>query len=177
MADRGMKSKVTLTTFAPKQHGHAPYQRAPPAPGILVGAATRPFNKTDTRTGEIYHGLRGNFRAYVGNAPDDKTPYTGIGPDPLAFMQAASTDAISSGVLYLPDAFQGPLEMASKEAGDGSVVNFAYKISVEKAENAAGYSWLLTDMIPAEKADPLAGIIGAAAPVAAIEGPKEKPAK
>ena len=151
------KGKVTFSVFAPRRVNPDLYANGPYKVGLLLGRATSISERTDERNDETYVGLRGSFRAFVGH---DAMP--------------GGPDSVSSGICYMPDAWQGPIIdqlRAAKDAGViGASVDFVYEVCLGKRGEDA-YEWIVKSLIPASAADPLEAL-SAQADIQAIEGPK-----
>jgi hypothetical protein len=106
--------------------------------GAIFGIAKDAKTKVDDRTTTEYSFLTGDFSA--------------LPADPAG-------DEVRSGVLYLPDGIRDIVENALF-APDGSrisdSVQFAFEVSVVKANNAQGYSWAFEPKMKASPNDPLA---------------------
>lgn len=147
-------AKVQLTKLAIKNIGNPKAVTMLPEGtnqlllGTIAGVATG-VKKTKMPDGvTVLMGLSGTFE--------------GTPADPKA-------DVISSGVCYLPDAFQGPIIdlLSDVVNADGEVAKegahsaaFAYEVYSIKATNPQGYSYMLKSAIEASEADPLAELRG-----------------
>lgn len=155
------KTKISFTTFEPKSYAPATYKDKPVTVGYMVGkaVATRHGNNPD---GSEYVALVGGFRAFVG--------------DVLPAVSAADKDAnsVASGILYMPTAWLEPM-IKEIEANPGTEIRFAYKVQIVADKNPQGYTWQVTDLIPAKAGNPLDEIIQESAP-ALTDQSKEKPA-
>jgi hypothetical protein len=60
-----------------------------------------------------------------------------------------------SGVLYLPSGIHDNYTSAMKDVPEGESLRFAIEIRAVKAENPAGYSYEVIDLLPPAEADPL----------------------
>jgi len=143
-----IKTKVTLTTFSPKSHGQSEYEKSPLVLGVLFGEVNGVF-KRELPNGIAYEGLKGHFRAVISN----------LANGPEAAVQDPNTVQVSSGICYLPEAFQGPLADLVDDAENNGVVRFGYRVCIAKADNPAGYEWLLDSLIPASVSDPITNLI------------------
>ncbi len=165
-----MLTKLTLTNFNPKLFFGviaAAEAAKQPAPvefllGRLVGTGNGVKNAVAQDGVTPMYGLKGTFGAeYTAEGREDET----------------------SGVLFLPEAYMGPmLDMFEDKTDAAGVVtseavkslDFAFDIFVIKANNPAGYSWSLRPLLEASASDPLAAIrarIGSALPKLALAAP------
>lgn len=159
MSEIFTKSKVSLSTFKPKAHGQAAYEKAPLKLGTIIGVAARESIRQNVeKPDEPYIGLTGNFRC-------------------IRIAENNTTEITQSGTCYLPDSWLEPILMVLKEGS--TAVQFAYDVFIEKADNPAGYGWILKPLIEASGSDPLAALAAKVAPVAiaAPETPVAEPAK
>jgi len=145
------KGSVSLSVYKPKTIPFEKYEKQSYKVGVFVGRCTGSFVKVDTRNDNEYVGLKGAFKAIIGND---------AGP--------ASPDSVSSGVCYMPDAWMNPIIDALKTGGEGAVVEFVYEVRLSR-RGEQDYSWEIVDLQPAKAVDPLASLMAAAAPAAAIE--------
>lgn len=159
------KGKVTFSNFKPKTVQFSLYEKEPYRVGLFIGRATGAKEKVDDRTHEKYTALVGVFKAVIGHDADPSKPET-------------LTDAVVSGVAYLPPAWQEQIEAALKEStAPGSVVEFVYEVMIGR-RGEQDYEWIVRDLRPPTNDDPLASLMASAAPVAALPSPEaDKPAK
>lgn len=164
-------TKVSLTTFNPARF--SALQGVTGAPnavvlGYLVGRAIGTVERKNPKDEEeVFTGLKGDFECRlvkVGEIKDGKY-VEALNEDGTPQYQ----DVVRSGVLFMPDAFQGPIEAMLSDKVDGStgevtqpgapMVDFLYKVEAVAANNPQKRSWQLTAIndptIPAA-ADPLA---------------------
>lgn len=163
------KSKISFSIFKPKTVAFDAYKDSPYKVGIIAGRATGLSQRTDDRTGEVYTGLKGSFRAFLGNDASPK-----------------SEDTVSSGIIYLPDAWLHPIVdafEAAKAADDiAPSVDFVYEVCLGR-RGEQDYEWVVRDLRPAGRVDPLASVIESATAAGALEDKsgetpvKEKAAK
>jgi hypothetical protein len=152
------KGSVSLSVFRPKTVQFDNYKDKPYKVGIFVGRATDTFSKIDARNDTEYHGLKGAFKAILGND---------AGPQ--------SAESVSSGICYLPEAWLGPIQDALKEGGEGTVVEFVYEVQLVR-RGEQDYSWQIVDLRPAKAVDPLASLIADTSTAPQIENKAKKPA-
>lgn len=143
------KTKVVLADLAnPKRVSGAWPDNAPADHkeliGTIIGIASAVKTATamgkDGLTPQTFEGLSGTFEAI----PAD-----------------AKKETISSGVCYLPEAFQGPLIKAleaAEEKGESLNIRLAAEVYVAKATNPQGYTWMLRPIAQPEAHDPLASV-------------------
>lgn len=154
------KAKVSLSTFKPKAHGQAAYENKPLVLGLIVGVAFgKSVRQNQEKPDQPFIGLTGNFRVMLGDSVENALK---------------SGNGVQSGVCYLPDAWLDPILYTlegDKEKGvpGAASVEFAHKVSIEKAENPAGYSWVLTPLKEAAASDPLNAIISSIPVSGALE--------
>lgn len=106
--------------------------------GTIVGIATATVTKKAADGLSEFTGLKGNFE--------------GIPADP-------TRDTIQSGVAFLGEAFQSPIEaLLNGDENNDPVesVKMAFELYVTKAANPQGYSWALKPLTEATPNDPLA---------------------
>lgn len=145
------KAKVSLSTFRPKAHGQAAYEKEKLMLGVLVGVAFgKSVKNNQEKPDEPFVGLTGNFRCVLASNLEDavKCAVTGV--------QTDKASGVQSGICYLPDAWLNPILKILETAES---VEFAHKVSIEKADNPAGYSWVLTPLKEATGNDPLAHVL------------------
>lgn len=152
MTNAVTKTKISLSTFEPKKN-LKDIDAGPVHLGILIGRVSRKTTR-EMPNGETFEGLGGQFRAVIG--------------DPKA------GNSVASGMCYMPEAFMIPILDALKEAGDGATIDFAYKVAIVKDGNPQGYTWALTDMVPAKAVDPLDALMAQANKAQAVEDKTEK---
>lgn len=157
MATLDTKGKVSLSTFKPKDHGQAVYKDKPLTLGLIVGVASGVSRKNNVEDPDKpFVGLVGNFRCLLGDSVE---------------TAMANSVGVQSGICYLPDAWLLPIvEMIDN--GEASSVEFAHKVSIERAENPAGYSWILSPLTPPAANDPLNAVLSRITPAAAIAAPE-----
>lgn len=125
--------------------------------GRIGGICTGTKAVADAR-GETFTALVGNF---AGISPADKD---------------GNQQEIRSGVAYLPGGFHDSVISALKAAGEAGQVRFAYDCYSVFADNPIGYAYVFKPLLKPERAsDPLAEIMGTAAPQ--IAAPAAEPAK
>jgi len=100
----------------------------------------------------------------ISKAPDQMTIFKGLSGTFEAIPADEKRDIVRSGVLFLGEAFDGDM-IAALEAEDEEgnstapdAINFAFEIWVQRAKNAAGYSWALKPLMKQAESDPLAEI-------------------
>lgn len=149
------RTKISFTTFAPKETPPSAYKDAPVVVGYMVGKATG-VRRGENPDGSSYVALTGGFRCFVGDVTPAKS--------------AADPDAnsVASGILYMPDAWSAPM-ITELEKNPGSEIRFAYKVSLVKDGNPQGYTWQVVDMVPAKAGNPLDEIIASTAEAPALE--------
>ena len=145
------KAKLTLSDFRPKRlHSDENKDVQRLLVGTLIGRANGVIERTGADGETKFPGLSGVFEAHV----------TGSEP-------------VRSGVLFMPESFQEPLiKMLSDEVDEktgeiitpgATAIKVAYRVFVARANNPAGYSWELDQIIDDNQIaenDPLADIRG-----------------
>jgi len=147
MAERGttVLSKIVLKSLGSPAAALSDENINQAKLGVIMGRATgiKTSKAADQMT--IFKGLAGSFEAI----PADE-----------------KRDITRSGVCFLGNAFDGDM-IAAFEAEDAEgnstapdAINFAFEIWVQRAKNAAGYSWALKPLIKeaVAESDPLAEI-------------------
>lgn len=141
-------TKVTFSQFKPKSFGSKEYETKPLSVGFVIGEVTRLTNKTDARSGEVFNGLGGSFRLVM-SAETDLAK---------ALESAKEGSILQSGICYLPEAFQGPIEDAFKAGEEtNATVRFAIRVEIAKRGEDA-YQWQCHDLMPVTSASPLDAI-------------------
>lgn len=157
-------TKITLTNFNPKRLFSA--IEADKAVqemylGRLIGNANGVKNALAQDGVTPMYGAKGSFAAtYTGMEKSGAKDAEGK----ELFQQREDEQ---SGVLFLPEAFMGPMLDLFEDETDGNglvtreavkSIDVAYDVFVIKAENPAGYSWSLRPLIQPTASDPLAAI-------------------
>lgn len=155
------KGKVTFSNFKPKTIHFSLYEKEPYRVGLFVGRAVAAKQKIDDRTQEKYTALVGVFKAIIGHDADPSKPET-------------MTDAVVSGVAYLPPAWQEQIEAILNSGEDGTVVEFVYEVMIGR-RGEQDYEWIVRDLRPPTSDDPLGSLIAASAAVSkpAIAAPEK----
>lgn len=132
--ERSIISKLNNANYEPKRIHGLPSDQREMKLGLLVGAASGHFNTTNPVTGEVYEGIKGQF---------EYTDFDETRP------------VLISGKMFLPNGVDEMVNEALKSS-EGAAVQFAFEVSVFRADNPAGYSWKLTPLMEATVNDPLA---------------------
>jgi hypothetical protein len=133
MSERSVIGKITPANYAPKRiHGLKEDQKELVL-GSIVGNATGIFTGTNPVDGSVFKGLKGAFE------------YTDADPE---------RDVLTSGKMFLPSGIDEMIFNAVEEA-DGGSVQFAFEVSVFRADNPQGYSWKYKPLMKAAEVDPL----------------------
>jgi len=149
-----MLTKITLTNFNPKLFFAA----------VAAAAAAKQPEPQELLLGRLV-GTGNGIKNAV--AQDGVTPMYGLKGTFGAEYTAEGREDESSGVLFLPEAYMGPmLDMFEDKTDANGVVireavkslDFAFDIFVIKANNPAGYSWSIRPLLEAAASDPLAAI-------------------
>jgi hypothetical protein len=138
-------TKLTLTNFNPKLFFGQPEGTQELYLGRLIGTGNGVKNAVAQDGVTPMYGLKGTFGAEY----------------------STDREAESSGVLFLPEAYMGPMLdlFEDKTNASGEVereavksLDFAYDVFVIKAANPAGYSWSLRPLLEVAASDPLEAI-------------------
>lgn len=123
--------------------------KTPVRMGLIIGQADKIVPREDSM-GRVFDELRGSFKMLPAN-PVKAKDESG---------KEIDVEALVSTKALLPLKKHGEIVKALKGQGV-KAVQFGFYADVVKAENPAGYEWILTDIFPvtAEAADPLAGVM------------------
>lgn len=180
-------TKLTLTSFNPKQSAGFPGGNNEMFLGRLIGAATGVKEALLADQVTKTYGVKGSFAAtYI-----DRTDKDGV---------VHEREDEQAGSLFLPESYMDPIlslfedTYKTDEAGNilkddkgndiierkgARGVDIAYDVFVVKADNPAGYSWSLRPLLAPSQSDPLAAImarIPAFTKTGELPAPETKPA-
>lgn len=114
--------------------------------GRLIGIARGIVTRTDDKNGQVYEGLKGEFRSI----PSEREIAKGREP-------------LESGICYIPDAFHNMVAAALAKAQENdrnAEINFAFEVIAVRASNPAGRSWEFRPLLPVKAENRLDALMG-----------------